>query len=189
VEKAAPAVNLAPSVAIASPLNNVSFEAPASISLTVNASDADGSVARVEYLAGGVKIGESFMPPFTFTFQCDTAGIFEITAVAWDNLNAKATSAPVTISFSLKRAFPDLVNLYPSPNTGVFTVEYDPLPESVSGYRLIILSLTGTTVFVSQISEEEMHKNINISDAVPGIYIMQITDGNRILTTKRFIKY
>jgi uncharacterized repeat protein (TIGR02059 family) len=189
VEKAAPAVNLAPSIAIATPLNNVSFEAPATVTLTADATDPDGSITRVEYLAGGVKIGESFVPPFTFTFQCDTAGIFEITAVAWDNLNASATSTPVTISFNLKREIPDLVNLYPSPNNGVFTIEFNPLPETVNDNRLTILSLTGKTVFTCQISDEETYKYIDISDAVPGIYIMQITGGNRVLTARRFIKY
>jgi uncharacterized repeat protein (TIGR02059 family) len=189
VEKAAPAVNLAPSIAIATPLNNVSFEAPATVTLTADATDPDGSITRVEYLAGGVKIGESFVPPFTFTFQCDTAGIFEITAVAWDNLNASATSTPVTISFNLKREIPDLVNLYPSPNNGVFTIEFNPLPETVNDNRLTILSLTGKTVCTCQISDEETYKYIDISDAVPGIYIMQITGGNRVLTTKTFIKY
>jgi len=167
----------------------VSFEAPATVTLTADATDPDGSITRVEYLAGGVKIGESFVPPFTFTFQCDTAGIFEITAVAWDNLNASATSTPVTISFNLKREIPDLVNLYPSPNNGVFTIEFNPLPETVNDNRLTILSLTGKTVCTCQISDEETYKYIDISDAVPGIYIMQITDGSRVLTTKRFIKY
>jgi len=189
VEKSAAGINLAPSIAIASPLNNVSFEAPAIISLTVNASDPDGSITKVEYMAGEVMIGECFVPPFNFTFQSDTAGIFEITAIAYDNLNARTTSAPVTISFSLKREFPDLAYLYPSPNNGVFTVEFSPLPDSVNENRLIISSLNGKTVFICQISDEEINKNIDISDAVPGIYILQITDGSKTMTAKRFIKY
>ncbi len=189
VEKSAPAVNLVPSVTIASPLNNGSFEAPATITFTVDASDPDGSITKVEYVARGVKIGESLVPPFAFTFHCDTAGIFEVSAIAWDNLNATATSSPVTISFSMKSLFPDLANLYPSPNNGVFAVEFNPLSDSVNGITLTILSLTGKVMFACQISEEETYKRIDITDAVPGIYIMQIADGNRTLTARRFIKY
>ncbi len=189
VEKAAPAVNQAPSVAITSPMNDVSFEAPMTITLTANAADPDGSITKVEYLAGEVIIGESFLSPFPFSFQCDTACIIEITAVAYDNLNATATSAPVKISFSLKRVLPDLVNLYPSPNNGVFNIDFNPLPDSANENRLIISSLTGKTVLTSQISKEEVFKNIDISGAVPGIYILQITDGDRTLTAERFIKY
>ena len=189
VEKSAAGINLAPSITIASPLDNVSFEAPATVTLTADATDPDGSITRVEYFAGGEKIGESFVPPFTLTFQSDTAGIFEITAIAYDNLNAGTTSSPVTFSVSLKREFPDLVNLYPSPNNGVFTVEFSPLADSVNENRLIISSLNGKTVFICQISDEEINRNIDISGAVPGIYILQITDGSKTMTAKRFIKY
>ena len=189
VEKAVSAVNLAPSIAIVSPINNVSLEAPAKVTLTVDASDPDGSITKVEFMAGGVKIGESSVYPFSFTFQCDTAGVYEITAVAWDNLNATTTSAPVTISFSLKRELPDLANLYPSPNNGVFTVGFNPFTDSLIEKRLTILSLSGRTVFSIAISDEETSRQVDISGVVPGIYIMHITEGDRILTAKRFVIY
>jgi len=189
VEKAVSAVNLAPSIAIISPINNISLEAPATVTIAVDASDPDGSIAKVEFMVGGIKFGESSVYPFSFTFQCDTAGICEIIAVAWDNLNATTTSAPVTISFSLKRELPDLAVLYPSPNNGVFTVGFNPFTDSLSEKRLTILSLSGRTVFSNEISDEETSRQIDISGAVPGIYIMHITEGNKILTAKRFIIY
>ena len=189
VEKAVSAVNLAPSIAIISPINNISLEAPATVTIAVDASDPDGSIAKVEFMVGGIKFGESSVYPFSFTFQCDTAGICEIIAVAWDNLNATTTSAPVTISFSLKRELPDLAVLYPSPNNGVFTVGFNPFTDSLSEKRLTILSLSGRTVFSNEISDEETSRQIDISGVVPGIYIMHITEGNRILTAKRFIIY
>ncbi len=188
VEKAVSAVNLAPSIAITSPINT-SLEAPAKVTLTVDASDPDGSITKVEFMAGGVKIGESSVYPFSFTFQCDTAGVYEITAVAWDNLNATTTSAPVTISFSLKRELPDLANLYPSPNNGAFTVGFNPFTDSLIEKRLTILSLSGRTVFSIAISDEETSRQVDISGVVPGIYIMHITEGDRILTAKRFVIY
>ena len=189
VEKAVSAVNLAPSIAIISPINNISLEAPATVTIAVDASDPDGSIAKVEFMVGGIKFGESSVYPFSFTFQCDTAGICEIIAVAWDNLNATTTSAPVTISFSLKRELPDLAILYPSPNNGVFTVGFNPFTDSLSEKRLTILSLSGRTVFSNAISDEETSRQIDISGVVPGIYIMHISEGNRILTAKRFIIY
>jgi len=189
VEKAVSAVNLAPSIAIISPINNISLEAPATVTIAVDASDPDGSIAKVEFMVGGIKFGESSVYPFSFTFQCDTAGICEIIAVAWDNLNATTTSAPVTISFSLKRELPDLAVLYPSPNNGVFTVGFNPFTDPLSEKRLTILSLSGRTVFSNEISDEETSRQIDISGVVPGIYIMHITEGNRILTAKRFIIY
>ncbi len=189
VEKAASAINLAPAITISSPLTNVSIQAPASITLTATASDPDGSITKVEYFLGGVKIGESLDPPFSFTFKCDTTGTFEITAIAYDNLNATTTSTPVIISFSAKREYPDLVNLYPSPNDGIFTIDFTPLTEINEEIQLFIINMTGKTVYSGLMTAEETSLRINMGDAVPGIYILKITDHSRILTTKRFIKY
>ena len=70
--------NLPPVVIITSPGNNNTFEAPVSITLTVDASDVDGYVSKVEYFIGSAKIGESHIAPFSFTFDCSNAGTFEI---------------------------------------------------------------------------------------------------------------
>lgn len=189
VEKSAPAINKAPSVTISAPSNNFPFEAPAKIILTVSASDPDGSVSKVEYLVGGQKIGESNIPPFFFTFECDTAGIFEITAIAYDNLNASATSPPVTISLNLRHAYPELLNLYPTPNNGNFTVDINPLPETYSELSLSIVSLAGKTVYSAILTSGETTARIKMNESLPGIYILKIANGNMTLTTRRFIKY
>jgi len=189
VEKSTPAANQAPLITISAPLNSNSFEAPVTITLTATASDPDGSVIRVEYYLGDVKLGESITPPFSFYFQSDTAGIFEITAIAYDNLNATTTSAPIIISLSLKKNIADLVNLYPSPNNGVFAVDIDQMEVFQDELRLTILSLEGRTVYSNILPAGEIIKNIDISDSFPGIYILKITDTNGIMTTRRFIKY
>jgi len=189
VEKAAQTVNQAPAIAITAPLHSDSFEAPATITLTAAASDPDGSVTRVEYYISDVLLGESFTPPFPLVFQSDTAGTFQIKAVAYDNLNASTFSAPIVISLILKKNYADLVNLYPSPNTGLFTVDLDPEAELSNDVRLTVLSLDGRTVYSDLLETGEASRNINISDSLPGIYVLKISDYSGILTTKRFIKY
>jgi len=189
VEKATPAINQAPSIAINTPQHSDSFEAPATIIFTATASDPDGSVTRVEYYLGDLVLGESFLHPFPVSFQSDTAGTFQIRAIAYDNLNASTVSAPIVISLSLKKNYADLVNLYPSPNTGLFTVELDPEAEFSNDVRLTILSLDGKTVYSELLETGEDSRNINISDSFPGVYIMKISDLSGILTTRRFIKY
>jgi hypothetical protein len=189
VEKAAPVVNKAPSVSISSPSVNSNFEAPATVTLTAAASDPDGSVTRVEYLVRGIKVGESFMPPFSFDLRCDTAGTFEITARAFDNLNATAISEPVRISLSFRREFPDLVNVYPAPNNGLFTVELASFPEGSDEVILDIISLTGMVLYTYILTTEEPAMQIDIAGATPGIYLVRITDRGKIMTAKRVVKY
>jgi hypothetical protein len=189
VEKSATAINQLPAVAILTPANNDLYVIPAKIILTADASDADGSVAKVEYLVGGVKIGESYSPPFSFTFEGNTAGTFEITAIAYDNFNASTASAPVTFSLNRIVEYQDMANLYPSPNNGNFTFDIDPGIEISGEINLLVLSMTGNTVYSGLLSTGERSKNINMPDAVPGVYILKVAVDGRILTTKRFIKY
>jgi len=189
VEKAAVAVNQLPSVSISSPGDNASFEAPATVTLTVDAYDPDGSVDRVEYFIGQEKLSESLLPPFSVSFQCDTAGTYEITAVAYDNLNASTNSVPVTISVTLKKEYPDLINLYPNPNNGYLTVDMYDLPESEDPAILNIVNLSGRTIYTDVITTGETTRQIDISESFPGNYIMLITSGDRILSTRQFIKY
>ena len=188
VEKAAPAINQVPSVAIATPMNNGSFEAPAIITLTASASDNDGSVVKVEYFSGQNKIGESLTPPYSFSFKCDTAGTYEITAVVSDNLYATATSAPVSISVIQKRQYADLINLYPNPNDGHFTIDTNSLAEYEDIAAVKIVSLSGRTVYNEAIASGETSKQIDISTSFSGNYIIIITNHDGILTSKQFIK-
>lgn len=189
VEKAAQAINQLPAVSITSPSNQDSFEAPATVTITAFASDPDGSVLRVEYYLAEVKIGESHTPPFSLSFSCDSAGTFQVTAKVFDNLNAATTSTPVTISFRFRPNHPDLINIYPAPNDGNFTVDLDPQSEIAGEVSLQILNMTGRTVYSSYLSAEEMSRSINMTDALPGIYIVKVSDSTRILTTRRFVKY
>ena len=188
VEKAAAAINQRPEVAISAPLHNSTFEVPAIITLTASASDNDGSVAKVEYYIGQEKIGESLTYPWSFSFQCDTAGAFEITAVASDNLSATTASIPIRISLKMKSHNPDLLNIYPNPNIGHFTVDLSSLPEAEGPVTISIVSLSGRTILSDIITGSETSRQMDISDALAGNYIIMASVGNRILSTKQFIR-
>jgi hypothetical protein len=92
--------NLPPKVAINSPANNTTFVEPANITINATASDADGTVALVEFYQGQSKIGEarSATSEFTFNWTNVPAGSYVLTAVATDNSGLSSTSAPVSIN-------------------------------------------------------------------------------------------
>ena len=92
-----PAVNQNPVVSITSPLNNASFNAPANITITANASDADGTITGVAFYNGSLLIGSDNIAPYTYTITGATAGIYGLTAVATDNNGGKTTSSVVTV--------------------------------------------------------------------------------------------
>ncbi len=188
VEKAAPAINQIPSVSIASPLNKVSFELPASVTFTANATDSDGSVIKVEFYVGAELVGECPYSPYAFTFDFDTAGTYEITAKVFDNLSASAISDPVSITVNFGRPNPDLITLYPNPNYGTFTVDLTNLPEDEEPYTISLVSLSGMTIR-SELSEaEEVNKYFDISDLPGGNYVIMISLRGQVISAKQFIK-
>lgn len=90
--------NTPPTVAITSPTGGATFTAPASITITADASDSDGSVAQVDFYRGSNVIGTATSAPYSVTWNNVPAGSYALTAVATDNLGATVTSAPVNVT-------------------------------------------------------------------------------------------
>lgn len=90
--------NISPITNITSPGSGSSFNAPATITINANASDADGSVSKVEFYNGANKIGEDASVPYSFTWTNVAAGNYSITTKAIDNQNATGTSSVVSVT-------------------------------------------------------------------------------------------
>jgi hypothetical protein len=87
-----------PSVAIQSPSNSATFTAPATVEITANAADTDGTISTVEFFQGGTKLGEDASAPYAFTTNGLAAGNYSLTARATDNDGNVAVSSAVAIT-------------------------------------------------------------------------------------------
>ncbi len=105
----APAPNQLPLVAVTSPKAAAQFEEGNAITITASASDADGSVAKVEFFANSIRIGEQTSAPWTMVWNNAPKGNHSITAKVTDNRNASVTSAAVSITINSKSAIPQPV--------------------------------------------------------------------------------
>ena len=92
------AVNAAPTVSITAPLNNASLVAPAAFTLTADAADGDGSIARVEFYQGNTKLGEDSAAPYEQAVSGLAVGSYAFSAVAVDNSTAATLSAVVNVT-------------------------------------------------------------------------------------------
>jgi gliding motility-associated-like protein len=102
------ASNALPIVAITSPSTGSEFPASSSVTIKVNASDADGSVAKVEFFSGTDKLGEDTSSPFSFAWDNLPVGAYSLTAKAIDNLGGSATSPAIAITVTSFNAKPDV---------------------------------------------------------------------------------
>ncbi len=89
--------NQLPTVSIKAPVNNANFLAPASINISANVSDADGTISSVSFYHGTTLISTDATTPYEANWTNVSAGTYSITAVATDNAGGTATSAAITV--------------------------------------------------------------------------------------------
>lgn len=90
--------NAIPTAQLTSPINHGTYTAPANLTLDAKASDADGTVAKVEFYEGGNKIGESTGPQFRYSWANVPAGNYRLFARAVDNLGAIGDSTVIEVT-------------------------------------------------------------------------------------------
>jgi hypothetical protein len=90
--------NNPPAVAITSPANGGLFPPGTNITITVNATDSDGTVTNVAFYVGAAKLGDDSVAPYSFTWTNVAQGIYTLTAVATDEDGGSANSAGVNIT-------------------------------------------------------------------------------------------
>ena len=84
--------NIAPLVGLTTPKSGAGFLSPTSINLTADASDPDGSIARVEFYQGNTKIGEDATAPYELAWSDVGVGEYVVTAVAIDDAGSSTST-------------------------------------------------------------------------------------------------
>jgi hypothetical protein len=126
--------NKAPFIQITSPEDSAKYTSPATVKITVNAADVDGSISKVEYYNGAAKLGESSKSPFTFVWTNVTKGSYLLSATATDN--SGLTTLSDTVKFSV--VLPELpYDTIPYPIPGRIEAEnYDLGGQGIAYYDL-----------------------------------------------------
>lgn len=90
--------NAIPQVRMISPQGGNTFGAGGTINLAATASDADGTIARMDFYAGTTLLGSSSAAPYAFAWTGVPAGTYALTARAVDNRSGVGVSAAVNVS-------------------------------------------------------------------------------------------
>ena len=89
--------NKAPVVQITSPVEGASFDAPADVTVSANATDEDGEIAKVEFYNGNTLVETLNAAPYTYSFTGLVAGTYSFAVKAYDN-EGKFASRSVTVT-------------------------------------------------------------------------------------------
>lgn len=103
-----------PVVTITAPANGTTVVPGSEVDVTVTATDADGTIAKVTFLLDGVSLGEVTTSPYTYTIGSLAEGTHTIAAVATDNEGYTTTAA---VSITASNSTPPIVALT-SPTAG-----------------------------------------------------------------------
>ncbi len=97
--------NTPPTCSITNLTNGAVFVAPTNLVLRASAADPGGSVASVQFFVGTNGAGATAASPYSVVTNNLPGGGYVLTAVATDNLGAKETSAPVSITVTVPVRF------------------------------------------------------------------------------------
>ncbi len=92
------APGVSPTITLDAPVAGATYSTPATVNLTATANDTDGTVARVEFFADTVKIGEDDTAPYECAWTGATPATYTLSAVAVDNLGLISISNGVSIT-------------------------------------------------------------------------------------------
>jgi len=104
--------HIAPTVSITSPGNNVSYTAPANITLTATASATNATISKVSFYNGTTLLGTATSSPYTYIWTNVSAGGYSLTAIATDSTGATGTSSAVSITVNSNAAPTVILNTY-----------------------------------------------------------------------------
>ena len=90
--------NIPPAVTLTNPQSGASFSASSPISVAATASDADGSITKVEFYAGTSLVGQDTNSPYAATWSNPAAGNYLLTALAYDDSGTAVRSSGVAIT-------------------------------------------------------------------------------------------
>jgi len=168
-----------PVVKITSPLNNASINSPAIISISATATDADGTIAKVEFYNGGAKIGQSTTSPYSITTQNMQVGTYQLTAVATDNQGATDTSAVVIVNVITLTSVNEALQgndtyIYPNPASDVL---YLRSPEMLNKeYELQVSDSKGVVLFNQSVNLLNTYA-LDLKSYSNGICFIKIKNG------------
>jgi regulation of enolase protein 1 (concanavalin A-like superfamily) len=142
--------NQPPTVTWTAPASGTSVTSPASLTLTANASDPEGRMARVEFYSGTTLLGSDTTSPYSFSGVWNVVGTYSLKAIAYDADGRNASSAVSTLTVTGAASTP--------PRTVVFTASTDHSTSMVTGYKVDVFAAGANPSTATPVASSDMGK-------------------------------
>jgi len=190
--------NVAPMVSITSPANHTTYVSPATIILSADASDVDGTIKKVDFYNGSTLLFTENDAPYFRSWPDVPDGNYSITAIATDNEGKITTSIPVAISvIAASRSLvkedklnsskePLSLNLNPNPVANILNISVHGL-QTNNRSTISVLSVSGAVIKIIQPGALSKKIQLDVSSLSGGVYFIKVINGDKIIY-KQFVK-
>ncbi|MEI7801210.1 MAG: Ig-like domain-containing protein, partial [Bacteroidota bacterium] len=174
--------NVPPVVIITSPANNTNYATPpATITIDATASDADGTITKVEFYNGSTLLGEDLTSPYSYTWTGVTAGNYQLKAKAIDDSSASTYSAIVNVTVGTSGISENLFSENQLLNFN-YTVNGSSLDISVnnsfhSDLKVQLFNVLGQTMFSGTTKSNSF--SLNTAALENGIYFLKVSSSTQ----------
>ncbi len=190
--------NTPPTVTLKSPVANTSYTTPATINMLATATDANGTISKVQFYNGTTLLHTEYQGTYSYSWTNVPAGTYTITAKATDNNGATTTSAGVKVTVVSKSYRPSINNTSPAVSNNIdFKLSPNPAVSSInlnfngllSNQRAIltIQSSLGSVLKRYPVVISGKSIGVDISSLNRGMFIITLATDNLIIN-KKFLK-
>jgi len=186
--------NKPPVVSISSPVSGAIFSPLSSITITASATDADGTIARVDFYNENYFLSSDFTSPYSFIGTNVPEGSYTITAKATDNAGATTSSTPVIVNVSTLKsgiletsiiggsanetpAESENLVCYPVPFTSQLNIKFIPV-EGENVTSIEILNEMGKCIINSKHFDTQIV--MQLAYLMPGIYFVRVRTNKKV---------
>jgi subtilisin-like proprotein convertase family protein len=104
----------------------------------------------------------------------------------WNSTTFTICSSEIQPVLSKTEIDPNALAIYPNPNNGEFTINFDAITDNVN---INVYDIRGRLVFDNSYKAQgQFNQNINLGNVQAGLYILNVQDGNQTLTKKLIVK-
>ncbi len=150
--------NYSPTVTVTAPVSGTTVTAGNVVNITATAGDLDGSIDSVQFYIDANYIGSDLSSPYQINWT-SVVGTHSITAIAYDDMSAQATSSVVTITVTTgggsgieENSSAPVITLYPNPVSDFVNIEITATQPSKSNHYAIY-NIQGEVMYRKQYRE------------------------------------
>lgn len=186
------AANVAPTINLTAPSDNMIFTNLNPFNIIVDASDADGEIAHIKFFINNDSVGIDMTSPYAFSFTPPDYATYQIYAQATDNESTTTTSATISVEVTDMTAQDSPQNiqnfqLLTNPLTDSLVLSFEAIKPTQNA-QILIYDTTGKKAMIQPVSDSNtQHILIDISTLPTGIYILTL-DTTSNLISRTFIK-